>query len=53
MGLAASERKRWFGLGYSSFGIGVDRKHILKWLFLQGKATSLALEKSTCIPKML
>jgi thermostable 8-oxoguanine DNA glycosylase len=24
---------------YSIFGIGVDRKHILKWLFPQEKAT--------------
>src|SRR5271166_1715873 len=24
---------------YSIFGIGVDRKHALKWLFPQGKAT--------------
>ena len=26
-------------LGYSIFGIAVDRKHILKWLFPQEKAT--------------
>jgi hypothetical protein len=25
--------------GYSSFGIAVDRKHALKWLFHQEKAT--------------
>jgi len=38
---------------YSSFGIGVDRKHALKWRFPQEKATCDALEKSTCIPKLL
>src|ERR1700687_5508082 len=26
-------------VGYSSFGIGVDRRHALKWLFHQEKAT--------------
>jgi hypothetical protein len=26
-------------IGFSIFGIGVDRKHILKWLFPQEKAT--------------
>jgi hypothetical protein len=28
--------------GYSSFGITVDRKHTLKWLFPQARATLLA-----------
>jgi hypothetical protein len=30
---------------YSIFGIGVDRKHILKWLFSKEKATLHALQK--------
>ncbi|MGD0891303.1 MAG: hypothetical protein ABR923_07190 [Terracidiphilus sp.] len=30
---------------YSIFGIGVDRKHTLKWLFLQEKATFHGTEK--------
>jgi uncharacterized protein YndB with AHSA1/START domain len=39
--------------GYSIFGIAVGRKHTLKWLFPQEKATFNALRNSTCIPKML
>jgi hypothetical protein len=31
--------------GYSIFGIGVDRKHVLKWLFSKEKATLHALQK--------
>jgi hypothetical protein len=38
---------------YSSFGIGVDRRHKLKWLFPQERGTSDELEMSTCIPKLL
>jgi hypothetical protein len=30
---------------YSIFGIGVDRKHALKWLFSKEKATLQALQK--------
>jgi len=30
---------------YSIFGIGVDRKHTLKWLFPQEKATYHGTEK--------
>src|ERR1019366_3559487 len=35
-------------LAYSSFGIGADRKHALKWLFPQEKATFHRAQKSTC-----
>jgi hypothetical protein len=38
---------------YSSFGIGVDRKHKLKCLFPQEKGTSDELVKFTCIPRLL
>jgi hypothetical protein len=31
--------------GYSIFGIGVDRKHVLKWLFSKEKATLHALQE--------
>jgi hypothetical protein len=31
--------------GYSIFGIGVDRKHVLKWLFSKEKATLHAPQK--------
>jgi hypothetical protein len=34
-----AERKPGGERAYSSFGIGVDRKHALKWLFHQEKAT--------------
>src|SRR5271166_3253087 len=49
---------------YSIFGIGVDRKHALKWLFPQGKATfhcfkkvyeysENALDVAACLPALL
>jgi hypothetical protein len=38
---------------YSIFGIGVERKHTLKWLSLEKKPPFSTLTKSTCIPKML
>ena len=31
--------------GYSIFGIGVDRKHVIKWLFSKEKATLHVLQK--------
>jgi len=37
----------------SSFRIGVDRKHKLKWLFPQEKGSPQELEESTCIPTLL
>jgi hypothetical protein len=40
-------------LGYSIFGIAVDRNLALKWLFPYEKATFNALKKATLIPKML
>jgi hypothetical protein len=39
--------------GYRIFGITVDRRHALKWLFPQEKATMHAHKKSTLIPKVL
>jgi hypothetical protein len=53
-------------LGYSIFGIAVDRNLTLKWLFpyrgphgqvfvrgVEVKATFIALKRTTFIPKML
>jgi hypothetical protein len=51
--MGAPPSPRFCICGYSIFGIGVDRKRTLKWIFPQEKATFTALKKSTCIPKML
>jgi len=45
-----ADSARWT---YSIFGIAVDRKHTLKWLFPQKKPPFTALQKSICIPKVL
>jgi len=37
----------------SSFGIGVDRKYTVKWLFIKKKPLCIALKESTCIPRLL
>jgi len=40
-------------MSYSSFGITVDRKHELKWLFLQEKPPCTPFLRTTQIPKLL
>lgn len=39
--------------GHSIFGIALDRKHELEWLFHQEKPPFAAPKKSMCIPEML